>query len=193
MLGLRSFRCGALGTVDALMATSRNGARPNVRRGSFSTEFGCPRHVRFTPGRDRWSGHPGSAASCQCTRSPPTYDPHSTRCTAGCPTSRDFVHWRFLDAGELSLRTVSLLPASKNQNNNGSRHQEPTNAIGHFRSPASRSPSKKVLHISPAEQRIYAALTTTTVVRTPPALGPAAAVWLAATKASAPAYASGWQ
>jgi hypothetical protein len=46
------------------------------------------------------------------SRSPPTYDPHSTRCTAGCHTSRDFVHWRFLDAGELSLRTVSLWTAS---------------------------------------------------------------------------------
>jgi hypothetical protein len=55
------------------------------------------------------------------SRSPPTYDPHSTRCTAGCHTSRDFVHWRFLDAGELSLRTVSLLPASKNQNRCGHR------------------------------------------------------------------------
>jgi hypothetical protein len=38
------------------------------------------------------------------------------------PHSRDFVHWRFLDAGELSLRTVSLLPASKNQNRNGHSH-----------------------------------------------------------------------
>jgi len=34
---------------------------------------------------------------------------------------------------------------------------------------------------------------TTTVVRATPALGPAAVLWLAATKASAPAYASGWQ
>src|SRR5580693_26126 len=34
--------------------------------------------------------------------SPPTYDPHSTRCTAGCHTSRDFVHWRFSDAGRCS-------------------------------------------------------------------------------------------
>jgi hypothetical protein len=32
------------------------------------------------------------------SRSPPTYDPHSTRCTAGCHTSRDFVPWRFSDA-----------------------------------------------------------------------------------------------
>ena len=30
------------------------------------------------------------------------------------PTARDFVPWRFLDAGSLSVRRVSLLPASKN-------------------------------------------------------------------------------
>src|SRR5580692_10614292 len=29
-------------------------------------------------------------ASRPPSRSPPTYDPHSTRCTAGCHTSRDF-------------------------------------------------------------------------------------------------------
>jgi len=40
------------------------------------------------------------------------------RCSAGCHTSRDFVPWRFLDAGQLSLRSVSSLPASKNQHNN---------------------------------------------------------------------------
>jgi hypothetical protein len=49
------------------------------------------------------------------SRSPPTYDPHGTRCTAGCHTSRDFVPWRFLDAGQLSLPSVSSLPASTNQ------------------------------------------------------------------------------
>jgi hypothetical protein len=27
--------------------------------------LGRPRHVRITPGRDRWGGHLGSAASCQ--------------------------------------------------------------------------------------------------------------------------------
>ena len=37
-----------------------------------------------------------------------------------CPISRDFVPWRFLDAGPLSVRSVSLLPASKNLHN--SRH-----------------------------------------------------------------------
>src|SRR6266566_356280 len=41
--------------------------------------------------------------------------------------------------------------------------------------------------------RDTAAPMTTTVVRVAPALGPAAVLWLAATKASAPAYASGWQ
>jgi hypothetical protein len=35
------------------------------------------------------------------------------------PTSRDFVPWRFLDAGQLSVRSVSLLPASKNQHRSG--------------------------------------------------------------------------
>jgi hypothetical protein len=37
LLGLRSFRCGALGTIDALMATSRNVARPDLSCGSFTT------------------------------------------------------------------------------------------------------------------------------------------------------------
>jgi hypothetical protein len=40
----------------------------------------------------------------------------------GAHTSRDFVLWRFLDAGQLSLPSVSSLPASKNQNNNGLMH-----------------------------------------------------------------------
>jgi hypothetical protein len=51
------------------------------------------------------------------------FDPHSTRCTAGCHTSRDFVHWRFLDAGQLSLLSVSSLPASKNQHTTGLMHR----------------------------------------------------------------------
>jgi hypothetical protein len=38
------------------------------------------------------------------SRAAPTCDPHSARCSAGCPTSRDFVPWRFLDAGQLSAR-----------------------------------------------------------------------------------------
>lgn len=51
-----------------------------------------------------------------------------------------------------------------------------------------------VLHIFPAEEyRIFtAALMTATVIRAAPALGPAAALWLAAAKASAPAYQSEW-
>src|ERR1700757_507431 len=38
------------------------------------------------------------------SRAAPTCDPHSARCSAGCHTSRDFVPWRFLDAGQLSAR-----------------------------------------------------------------------------------------
>jgi hypothetical protein len=53
------------------------------------------------------------------SRAAPTCDPHSARCSAGCHTSRDFVPWRFLDAGQLSLRSVSSLPASKNQHMTG--------------------------------------------------------------------------
>jgi hypothetical protein len=49
----------------------------------------------------------------------PLASPHSTRFSAGCHTSRDFVPWRFLDAGQLSLPSVSSLPASKNQYNSG--------------------------------------------------------------------------
>ena len=44
---------------------------------------------------------------------------------------------------------------------------------------------------TPRADRDTAAPMTTTVVRAAPALGPAAVLWLAATKASAPAYASG--
>jgi hypothetical protein len=57
------------------------------------------------------------------SRSPPTstYDPHSTRCTAGCHTSRLRALALFLDAGQLSLPSVSSLPASKNQHRFGPR------------------------------------------------------------------------
>jgi hypothetical protein len=87
-----------------------------------------------------------------------------------------------------------------------SRHRQttPTGPFGaNNRSPTSRirernrsfsescepQPTQKMLHISLAdEHRIFAAaLMTTTVIRAAPALGPVAALWLAATKASAPA------
>jgi hypothetical protein len=60
-------------------------------------------------------------ASRPQSRPPPTLKPHNARCPAGAKTSRDFVPWRFLDAGELSERTVSLLLASKNQHISGNR------------------------------------------------------------------------
>ena len=53
------------------------------------------------------------------SRSPPTYDPHSTRCTAGCHTSRDFVHWRFSDAGHRSAWIASSCRRPKTCTVNG--------------------------------------------------------------------------
>jgi hypothetical protein len=41
------------------------------------------------------------------SRSPPTYDPHSTRLHCRVPYSRDFVHWRFSDAGRRSAWIAS--------------------------------------------------------------------------------------
>ncbi len=38
-------------------------------------------------------------------------------------TSRDFVPWRFLDAGSLSVQRVSVSPASKNLHRSGRRAQ----------------------------------------------------------------------
>src|ERR1700746_2647976 len=58
-------------------------------------------------------------ASRLLPRAAPALNPHSATLLGRCPTSRDFVPWRFLDAGPLSVRNVSLLPASKNQHNNG--------------------------------------------------------------------------
>ena len=46
---------------------------------------------------------------------------HIALAASRCSTARDFVPWRFLDAGQLSLRNVFALPASKNQHR--SRHR----------------------------------------------------------------------
>ena len=77
-----------------------------ARRDAHCTLLGSPA-CRDTPRLVLASRSPSRAA--------PTCDPHSARCSAGCHTSRDFVPWRFLDAGQLSVRSVSVLPASKNQ------------------------------------------------------------------------------
>src|SRR5580693_9698625 len=41
------------------------------------------------------------------SRSPPTYDPHSHSLHCRVPYSRDFVHWRFSDAGRRSAWIAS--------------------------------------------------------------------------------------
>src|SRR5262249_24989763 len=56
------------------------------------------------------------------SRAAPTHNSHSARCLAWRQTSRDFVPWRFLDAGRLSARRRSSLPASKNLHKR--RHSE---------------------------------------------------------------------
>src|ERR1700751_3181889 len=81
-----------------------------ARRDAHCTLLGSP-VCRDTP-RLVLASRPPSRAS-------PTCDPYSARCSAGCHTSRDFVPWRFLDAGQLSLWSVLSLPASKNQHRRG--------------------------------------------------------------------------
>jgi hypothetical protein len=39
----------------------------------FTTELGCPDHVRVTPGRNRRRRHPRSAASCQVATTARTF------------------------------------------------------------------------------------------------------------------------
>src|SRR3981189_2667625 len=51
------------------------------------------------------------------SRSPPTYDPHSTRCTAGCHTSRDFVPGPFSYAGRRSAWIASSCRRPKTYTN----------------------------------------------------------------------------
>jgi len=50
--------------------------------------------------------HPKSART---TRT----NPHSARCPAGCPTHRDFVPWRFSDAGRMSAWRARLAGVRK--------------------------------------------------------------------------------
>jgi hypothetical protein len=55
------------------------------------------------------------------SRAAPTCDPHSARCSAGCHTSRDFVPWRFLDAGQLSARVFHCCRRPKTSTNSDIR------------------------------------------------------------------------
>ena len=47
----------------------------------------------------------------------PRPNPHSARGTAGCPTPRDFVPWRFSDAGRQQRVDGFVIPASENLHN----------------------------------------------------------------------------
>src|ERR1700747_3767176 len=90
LLGYRlSKQCPPINSPAARCCTSR------ARRDAHCTLLGSP-VCRDTP-RLVVASRPPSRAS-------PTCDPYSARCSAGCHTSRDFVPWRFLDAGQLSAR-----------------------------------------------------------------------------------------
>src|SRR5712675_64634 len=67
----------------------------------------CPPHCTLPGSPACAHAHRLMLAPRPPSRSPPTYDPHSTRCTAGCHTSRDFVPWRFSDAGRRSAWIAS--------------------------------------------------------------------------------------
>src|SRR5215510_5778943 len=61
---------------------------------------------------------PNDVASCSRRAYHREWRRHAIRpLLSRCPTSRDFVPWRFLDAGQLSVRSISSLPASNNLHN----------------------------------------------------------------------------
>jgi hypothetical protein len=80
--------------------------RRHACRDAHCTIFGSPACRHCTSPRARLALTIESGAGIESSSRP---------LLGRCPTSRDFVPWRFLDAGPLSVRNVSLLPASKNQ------------------------------------------------------------------------------
>ena len=84
----RSMRPAPVDTLQAPAETLFSLSRPPLRAGM---------HVASLQG----SRPPSNSA--------PTSNPHSARCPASYPTSRDFVPWRFLDAGSPELRALSVV------------------------------------------------------------------------------------
>ena len=97
------------------------------RHGTMNVDgfgVGCNPHGDPVPARYRRAGpiwaDPGFADLARVTRTRALLaavrsategteagcDIHSARCPAGCHTSRDFVPWRFLDAGSLGVWSV---------------------------------------------------------------------------------------
>jgi len=81
-----------------------------------SRHFGVGRQLPVYPNKPTKSRPVGMSQRCQCKSlrpSPPTYDPHSTRCTAGCHTPADFVHCAFRTPAA-AARGSLLMQASEN-------------------------------------------------------------------------------
>ena len=83
-----------------------NQCRPSIHQPPVD-EFRMPAEMSIALSRAHVHARRLVLAPRPPSRSPPTYDPHSTRCTAGCHTSRDFVPWRFSDAGRRSAWIAS--------------------------------------------------------------------------------------
>ena len=83
-----------------------NQCRPSIHQPPVD-EFRMPAEMSIALSRAHVHARRLVLAPRPPSRSPPTYDLHSTRCTAGCHTSRDFVPWRFSDAGRRSAWIAS--------------------------------------------------------------------------------------
>ena len=71
-------------------------------------------HATHAARQNHSLGYLAPTPSDRTLRPNPHSSPHRHR-----PASRDFVPWRFLDAGRISTPKVSSLPASKNLTNSG--------------------------------------------------------------------------
>src|SRR6266436_6333501 len=83
-----------------------NQCRPSIHQPPVD-EFRMPAEMSIALSRAHVHARRLVLAPRPPSRSPPTYDLHSTRCTAGCHTSRDFVPWRFSGAGRRSAWIAS--------------------------------------------------------------------------------------
>ena len=79
-------------------------------------------HLSTRPNRGPLSSSERADRSAPTSASQnPRRNPHSARGTVGAPTPRDFVPWRFSDAGLSSAWIVLCLPASENLHMSRSR------------------------------------------------------------------------
>jgi hypothetical protein len=114
------------------LATSRTNAADQFTNRALMNSVCPPRCPLHSPGltcmRACASPRAGAASTIEIATN---IHPHSTRCTAGCHTSRDFVHWRFSDAGRRSAWIASSCrrPKTYTQERKSCRHAPPRQGI----------------------------------------------------------------